>query len=255
MKLESVQAGRRSGTPHRAQHRIDLHVPPLELPLELADLHRSLAPGDPVEIELERGDGDEGRLADILLGAGFGRARATVDLDVVRVATTRLRSLPDTVGSGMRLLVCGLNPSEYAADRGVGYARPGNRFWPAALQAGLVTRDRDPLHALTACGVGMTDLVKRATPAAAGLSASEYEEGAGRVERLVRWLEPAAVCFVGLGGWRSAVDRHAAPGLQSRRFGGRPAYVMPSTSGLNARTPLADLAGHLAAAAELACTG
>ena len=63
----------------------------------------------------------------------------------------------------MRLLVVGLNPSLYSADVGVGYRRPGNRFWPAALGAGLVTRDRDPSHALRVHGVGMTDLVKRAT--------------------------------------------------------------------------------------------
>ena len=64
------------------------------------------------------------------------------------VRARRARSLPDTVGDGMRVLVCGLNPSEYSADRGVGYARPGNRFWPAALQAELVTRALDPVHAL-----------------------------------------------------------------------------------------------------------
>ena len=57
---------------------------------------------------------------------------------------TRARSLPDTVGPGMRLLVCGLNPSVYSADAGIGFARPGNRFWPAAIAAGIVTVDRDP---------------------------------------------------------------------------------------------------------------
>ena len=41
----------------------------------------------------------------------------------------------------MRLFVCGLNPSVYSADAGVGFARPGNRFWPAALAAGIVTTD------------------------------------------------------------------------------------------------------------------
>ena len=37
---------------------------------------------------------------------------------------TRGRTLPDTVGAGMRLLVCGLNPSVHAADAGVGYVTP-----------------------------------------------------------------------------------------------------------------------------------
>jgi len=151
----------------------------------------------------------------------------------------------------MRMLVCGLNPSLYAADAGVGFARPGNRFWPAALAAGLVTVDRDADHALWHHGVGMTDLVKRATVAASELTADEYRAGLERVEGLVRWLQPGAVCFVGLAGWRAAVDRRARPGVQPTGLADVPVYVMPSTSGLNARTPLNDLTEHLRSAAAL----
>jgi hypothetical protein len=57
---------------------------------------------------------------------------------------------------------------------------------------------------------------------------------------------------VGLAGWRAAVDRKAVAGVQPAALGGVPVYVMPSTSGLNARTSVADLAGHLRAAADLA---
>jgi TDG/mug DNA glycosylase family protein len=145
----------------------------------------------------------------------------------------------------MRLLVSGLNPSEHAADAGVGYVTPGNRFWPAALAAGLVSRDRDPRHALREHGMGMTDLVKRATPRAASLRTDEYRDGVARLDRLCAWLQPRAVCIVGLAGWRAAVHRRAEPGWQDRRLGDRPVYVMPSTSGLNAATPLADLVAHL----------
>jgi TDG/mug DNA glycosylase family protein len=150
----------------------------------------------------------------------------------------------------MRLLVCGLNPSIYSADAGVGYARPGNRFWPAALDAGIVTEVLDPVHALTVDGVGMTDLVKRATVAASELTKDEYAHGVGRLAWLVARYEPGAVVFVGLAGWRAAVDRRAQPGPVAGGFAGAPAYVMPSTSGLNARTSLADLTGHLRAAAS-----
>src|SRR5690606_33071206 len=108
----------------------------------------------------------------------------------------------------------GLNPSQYAADAGVGFARPGNRFWPAMLAAGLVRRDRDPVHALRASGVGMTDLVKRATARVDELTTAEYAEGLARVERLVAWLQPGAVVMVGLAGWRAAVDRRAVVGVQ-----------------------------------------
>jgi hypothetical protein len=60
------------------------------------------------------------------------------------------------------------------------------------------------------------------------------------------------VVFVGLAGWRAAVDRRAVPGPQPRPFGGTHAYVMPSTSGRNARTSPAELAEHLHRAAALA---
>ena len=94
----------------------------------------------------------------------------------------------------------------------------------------------------------MTDLVKRATPRADELTRTEFRSGAARVERLVAWLQPGAVCFVGLGGWRAALDNRAQPGWQPNPFGRRPAYVMPNTSGLNARVPPAELAAHLRAA-------
>ena len=67
--------------------------------------------------------------------------------------------------------------------------------------------------------------------------------------RTVAWLHPTAVCFVGLSGYRDAIDRKAMAGWQPEPFGGRPAYVMPNTSGVNGHVKPADLAGHLRAAA------
>ena len=162
------------------------------------------------------------------------------------------RPLPDRIAPGLRLLMCGLNPSLHAVEAGLGYVTPGNRFWPAMLEAGLVTRDRDWAHALTVHRIGMTDLVARATPRADALTAAEYRAGLAVLDATCERYQPGAVCFVGLAGWRAAVDRKAAAGVQERRVGGRPAYVMPSTSGLNAATPLSVLVDHLRAAAALA---
>jgi TDG/mug DNA glycosylase family protein len=179
---------------------------------------------------------------EIVTGAGFEPISAR--------RARRLRTLPDTVAPRMRLLVCGLNPSVVAADAGFGFAGATNRFWRAATEGGLITRTRDPLHALLVDGVGMTDLVKRATPGTKDLRADDYRVGARRVERLVRWLRPPVVLFVGLEGWRTAIDRDARAGVQPSTFGGATAYVMPSTSGLNAHARLADLVDHMRAAAE-----
>lgn len=242
------------------------HVDREAVPMALADLHHALAVDATLDITVADGDyvgtdlpGDDfpgrffacwtpERLADVVTGAGFDvQSMGISDQDQAHVVAERAQSLPDTVGPGMRLLVCGLNPSVYSADHGVGYARPGNRFWKAAIAAGVVSRDRDPVHALRAHGVGITDLVKRATVAASALSRDEYRAGALRVQRLVEWLQPAAVCFVGFDGYRKAIDRRAVAGWQAVQFGGRPTYVMPSTSGLNAATRLEDLVAHLRA--------
>jgi len=250
-----------------------VHLPRARIPLALGDLHRSLRVGARFTIRLFLGE-DEGhdtfpdtefggryfsfwhadQLQDVLIGAGFdittthplkGKFR-DIQLECVRA-----RTLPDVIGPDMRLLVCGLNPSVYAADAGVGFARPGNRFWPAALSAGLASVDRDPWHALRHHRVGFTDVVKRATVAASELTRDEYRDGLARVERMVEWLQPGVVAFVGLAGWRSAVDRSAVAGPQNRLLGGRPVYLMPSSSGLNAHSSVADLADHLRTALRL----
>ncbi len=249
-----------------------LHVPSGRLPLALWDLHRVLSVGAPFELQVLAGDyeGDElpgddvggrffaawtpDRLIDVVTGAGFDIASESVEVsgDEVRLSAVRAWTLANTVRPGMRLLVCGVNPSPYSADIGVGYGRPGNRFWPAMVAAGVVTKLRDPIDALIAHGVGMTDFVKRPTRTAAEVTVDEYRTGFARLERLAAWLQPRAVCFVGLSGWRSVVNPKAAAGLQPETVGGRPAYVVPSTSGLNAHSTPGDLARHFEEAAALA---
>jgi len=225
-----------------------------DLPGALIRLHRATAVGEAVVCSAPAAPPGVPPLAELVAGAGFvvERARRRGGPAEAVVDARRDRTLPDFVGPGMRLLVCGLNPSVVSADAGFGYAGATNRFWAVAVAAGAVTRPRDPLASLEEDGTGMTDLVKRATPNADTLTAAEYRAGAERVERLVAWLEPGVVVFVGLAGWRAAIDRRAVAGPQPERFGGRPAYVMPSTSGRNARTPPARLADHLRAALALA---
>jgi len=159
--------------------------------LELAELHASHAVDDLLHVDDDIHD-------DLVEGAGFEVVTRSP------LTLRRLRTLPDWVAPDMRLMLCGLNPSLYSADAGVNFARPGNRFWPAMLAAGLVTVDRDPPHALRAHGIGMTDLVKRASVAAAELTTAEYAAGVARMERLCARLQPRAICMVGLAGWRAA---------------------------------------------------
>jgi TDG/mug DNA glycosylase family protein len=251
-----------------------VHLSRSEVPLALWDLHRSLRVGAPVRLSFFGGDQDHDtlrgddfagrrfslwsrdRLSWVIEGAGF--SGITLDEQdgedgrTLIVEARRERTLGDTVDGSMRVLVVGLNPSWYAADAGVGFARPGNRFWPAALDAGLVTRSRDPLHALHHDHIGMTDLVKRPSARADELSRDDYRDGLERLRGVVELLEPRALCIVGLSGWRAAIDRKAMAGVQADAFAGRPVYLMPNTSGLNARVPLDELASHFRSAAELA---
>ncbi len=260
-----------------------VHVRGRDLALALAHLHAALRPGAPVALSLanlaqlqptaralQRGDGERrfkqselpGRLfagvtperaLALLEGAGFEHITIEPLNDAfwLWVRARRARTLPDFVRPGLRLLICGLNPSVYSADAGVPFARPGNRFWAAARAAGLVDTERAPFDALRR-GIGMTDLVKRATSGAAELRRDEYVAGLRRVEALVRRYRPAAVCFVGLDGWRAVADRGAQPGWIAEGFAGRPAYLMPSTSGRNAHASLVNLAAHLRAAVAAA---
>lgn len=262
------------------------HLPAADLPLALADLHRTMEVGGRLELTVfatvrgadggheptveevstaASGDDLPGRLftwwhpdhlATVVEAAGCSvddvafRPASTGDPhDRIELTATAATALPDHVGAGMRLLCVGLNPSVHAAEAGVGYVTGSNRFWPALAAAGLATRDRDPRHLLRHDHIGMTDLVKRPTPRADELSAAEYREGVTRLDALCAWLRPAAVAVVGLAGWRAAVDRRATVGWQDATVGGSPVYVLPSTSGLNARTSLADLVAHLRTAA------
>ena len=255
-----------------------LHLPKREVPMALGELHRATAVGALVELVCIRGDqewgtleGDDfpGRwfsmwepehLCDVVVGAGFEVISAKAADDTARrhghslitLRARRIRSLADTVGADMRLLICGLNPSLYAADRGIGFARGSNRFWKAALLAGIVSKTHDPVSALRIDRIGMTDIAKRATKRADEITAEEFRQGIARVQRLAEWLKPRAICFVGLGGWRKAMNPQAQIGPQPEKLGGTPVYLMQSTSGANAHASVEDLVVQMRAAAELA---
>jgi len=243
-------------------HKSYMHIAAERLPMALAELQRAVALGGALHVQVtsdrnhENADDDfpgrhftwwpVERLRDVVEGAGFIIEELVDDGEEwVDIEATRGHLLADTVGPGMRVLMVGLNPGLLSADRGVSFARPGNRFWPAALASGLVTRTLDPFHALRVDHVGMTNIVRRATARADELDRSEFVLGTERLERLVRWLQPECVCFIGVTGYRVAVDKRAVLGWQPESFGGARTYVMPNTSGLNAHAKPADFTEHL----------
>jgi double-stranded uracil-DNA glycosylase len=154
--------------------------------------------------------------------------------------------LPDVLGPDLDVLFCGINPSLRSAEVGHHFARPGNRFWPALHRAGITPRRLSPFEdgELPALGVGVTNLVARPTRAAAELSAGELREGAEVLDALVRRCQPRLVAIVGLTAYRTAFARpKAVMGLQPEvEVGGRPVWVLPNPSGLNAHFQVPDLA-------------
>jgi TDG/mug DNA glycosylase family protein len=150
------------------------------------------------------------------------------------------------VAPGLDVLFCGINPGLESARRGHNFARPGNRFWPALHGSGFTPRllapeeDRD----LPRYGLGITNVVDRATAGAADLTPDELREGAVRVGELVQRYEPLVLAVVGLGAYRTGFSqRTAVVGQQPEEHtvGGRPVWVLPNPSGLNAYYQLPDL--------------
>jgi TDG/mug DNA glycosylase family protein len=148
------------------------------------------------------------------------------------------------IAPGLDVLFCGINPSLLSAERGHHFARPGNRFWPALHGSGFTDRLLSPDEdaTLLGYGLGITNLVDRPTRAADELTTDELKAGAAQLADLARQYEPAVVAVVGLSAWRLVHGRpQARPGPQPETVGGRPAWVLPNPSGLNAHYQLPDL--------------
>jgi double-stranded uracil-DNA glycosylase len=183
---------------------------------------------------------------------GFSRA----ELESFRDA-----AVPDLVGPGLRLLFVGINPGLWTAATQTHFAHPGNRFYPALRRAGIIDRDLDPAAGLTeadcryliARGLGITNLVNRATARADELGPEELRAGCARLTELVRKHRPRVVAVAGITAYRTAFGRpRARGGEQPETLADARLWVVPNPSGLNAHDTLATLAEAYAAPARAA---
>ena len=145
--------------------------------------------------------------------------------------------VPDLVAPGLAVLFCGINPSLWSGATGFHFANPANRLWATLHQSGWTPRRLEPTEtgALLAAGIGITNLVPRATARADELSGEELRAGLPRVEALTARWEPALVAFLGLTAYRVAAgQRRATVGEQDRAAGRREVWLLPNPSGLNA---------------------
>ena len=173
---------------------------------------------------------------------GFTRA----ELEAYRDAT-----VPDLVGPGLKLLFVGINPGLWTAATSTHFAHPGNRFYPALRMAGVIERDIDRGSGMSEAdrahlierGIGITNVVARATAKASELSVSELRAGGERLRRFVQDHAPRVVALAGITAYRAAFgDAKAQLGRQPQHFEGAELWIVPNPSGLNAHETIASLA-------------
>jgi len=159
-------------------------------------------------------------------------------------------TLPDYLRPGLHLVFVGLNPGLYSAQTGKYFARPTNRFWPALSQANFFGREvkAGDEKILFEQGVGFTDVVKRATAQIDELTRDEIIADAQKLRRKIKNFSPAAVCLLGVTGFRWVfqipAQRQVALGPQTEIIGASRVYVLPSPSPANAHSSLPALAAE-----------
>jgi double-stranded uracil-DNA glycosylase len=164
----------------------------------------------------------------------------------------RGHSVPDLIGPGLRLLIVGINPGLWTAATQTHFCHPSNRFYPALRASGLIALDFDAATGMTdddrrrlvERGIGITNLVARATVRASEVTAGELRAGAARLESTVAEHRPRVVAVAGVTAYRSAFQKPAAVlGPQEDGIDGAELWVVPNPSGLNAHETPESLAG------------
>ncbi len=145
----------------------------------------------------------------------------------------------------------GINPGLWTAATQTHFCHPSNRFYPALQRAGVIEWTVDPETGMTEqqrrefvfAGLGITNLVERATVRASELSRLELREGGERLESRVDELRPRVVAVAGVTAFRDAFgERHATLGRHGSGLAAAELWVVPNPSGLNAHETIDSLA-------------
>jgi TDG/mug DNA glycosylase family protein len=164
------------------------------------------------------------------------------------------RTIADVIAPNLDVLFCGINPGLLSALTGHHFARPGNRFWPALHRSGFTPRQLAPAEQqeLIGLGLGITNVVARATAGAAELRPEEYRHGGEVLRAKVEQFRPRWLAVVGIGAYRVAFDApKAVMGRQERTLGATGVWVLPNPSGLNAHYTVDTLAAAFAELREV----
>jgi double-stranded uracil-DNA glycosylase len=166
--------------------------------------------------------------------AGLVKARILGVRGFIRI---KMRTLPDYLRSGMKLIIVGCNPGDRSARVGHYYAGRGNEFWPLLYDSRVVPELLDHRNdkRMIEFGIGLTDLVKRPTRGIEELTREEFAEGRIMLAQKFEQYAPQVIAFNGIGTFENFAQRPCKPGLQKTRLYGAQVFVLPSTSAKNAK--------------------
>ena len=157
-----------------------------------------------------------------------------------------MKTLPDLLPKGSKLVIVGCNPSPISARIGCYYAGRGNQFWSLVHESGLVPVRLRPLDSvrITEFGIGLTDLVKRPSKSSSDVSSREFAAGRKALHRKLKRIGPSVIVFNGKVVYEQFTRTRCQYGLQKERIYGAIVYVLPSTSTRCARTSYQQKLGH-----------
>jgi len=148
-----------------------------------------------------------------------------------------MKTLPDYLRKGMKLVIVGCNPTESSVRAGHYYAGRGNPFWPLLYDSGVVPEpfDYPDDRRIIEFGIGLTDLVKRPTKTIEELKRDDFAEGRFVLSRKLEEFAPRVVAFNGKLPYEQFAQRKCKYGVQKELLYGSRVYVLPTTIELNAR--------------------
>jgi TDG/mug DNA glycosylase family protein len=152
-----------------------------------------------------------------------------------------MKTLPDYLRKGMKLVIVGCNPGERSARVGHYYAGRNNQFWELLYEGGVVPEllsHREDVR-LKEFGIGLTDMVKRPTKGVEELQREEFAEGRVLLAKKLEEFAPRVVAFNGKMVFEKFAGKPCELGLQKQPLYGARVFVLPSSSAQNANVSLA----------------
>jgi TDG/mug DNA glycosylase family protein len=148
-----------------------------------------------------------------------------------------MKTLPDYLRKGMKLVIVGCNPTESSVRAGHYYAGRGNLFWPTLYESGVVPEpfDYPDDRRVIEFGIGLTDLVKRPTKTVEELKREDFAEGRIVLAQKLVEYSPRVVAFNGKLTYEQFAQRKCRFGVQKELLYGAQVYVLPAIAGNSTR--------------------